>query len=192
MLIRRAQLEAIQNGTVTLQFRRWRKPTVKTGGTLRTAIGVLAIDRVDVVSLEALTVRDARAAGYDSLASLRQHVEPGDGDVYRISLHFAGADPRGALRQQSALSVEEHDALRTKLDRLDARSNHGPWTWRTLELIAANPGLYSGDLADQLKFERLWLKAQIRKLKELGLTESLDVGYRVSPRGEALRRRLRT
>jgi len=30
----------------------------------------------------------------------------------------------------------------------------------------------------------------VRKLKELGLTESLEVGYRLSPRGRALLERL--
>jgi hypothetical protein len=34
--------------------------------------------------------------------------------------------------------------------------------------------------------ERLPFKANVRKLKALGLTESLDIGYRLSPRGEAL------
>lgn len=33
--------------------------------------------------------------------------------------------------------------------------------------------------------EKLAFKADVRKLKELGLTESLDVGYRLSARGEA-------
>jgi hypothetical protein len=33
--------------------------------------------------------------------------------------------------------------------------------------------------------ERLAFKTDVRKLKALGLTESLPVGYRLSPRGEA-------
>jgi hypothetical protein len=33
-------------------------------------------------------------------------------------------------------------------------------------------------------------EADVRKLKELGLTESLEVGYRLSPRGRALLARL--
>ena len=33
-------------------------------------------------------------------------------------------------------------------------------------------------------------KTDVRKLKELGLTESLEVGYRLSPRGEAVLRAL--
>ena len=34
--------------------------------------------------------------------------------------------------------------------------------------------------------ERHPFKTDVRKLKELGLTESLEVGYRLSPRGRAL------
>jgi hypothetical protein len=34
--------------------------------------------------------------------------------------------------------------------------------------------------------EKLPFKRDVRKLKELGLTESLLVGYRLSPRGRAL------
>lgn len=187
MLIRRSQLDAIREGRVTLQFRRWKRPTVKAGGTLTTAVGVLSIHAVDVVALETISRHDATAAGYDSLDELRGHLGARDeGQVYRVSLAFAGADPRIALRAQADLTDDERTTLQVKLARLDASSRHGPWVRQTLELIRANPGVYSGDLADQLGFERLWLKAQIRKLKALGLTESLEVGYRLSPRGEAL------
>ena len=44
MLIRRAHLERIVCGDIDLAFRRWRRPTVKAGGTLTTGAGVLAID----------------------------------------------------------------------------------------------------------------------------------------------------
>jgi hypothetical protein len=43
----------------------------------------------------------------------------------------------------------------------------------------------AGDLADDLGRERLDVKLDVRKLKALGLTISLGVGYRLSPRGEA-------
>ena len=48
MLFRQHVLAEIASGDVTLAFRRWTKPTVKAGGTLRTAVGVLAIDAVDL------------------------------------------------------------------------------------------------------------------------------------------------
>jgi hypothetical protein len=40
-------------------------------------------------------------------------------------------------------------------------------------------------LAERFGRERLPFKADVRKLKALGLTESLEVGYRLSPRGRA-------
>ena len=58
-----------------------------------------------------------------------------------------------------------------------------------LELIAAHPGVRAPDLAARLGRETLAFKIDVRKLKALGLTESLEVGYRLSPRGQALRTR---
>jgi hypothetical protein len=43
----------------------------------------------------------------------------------------------------------------------------------------------AGDLAVELGREREPFKIDVRKLKNLGLTTSLEVGYRLSPRGEA-------
>jgi len=60
-----------------------------------------------------------------------------------------------------------------------------------LELIAQRPATRAPDLAASLGRETAPFKTDVRKLKELGLTESLDVGYRLSPRGEAYLRRTR-
>jgi hypothetical protein len=186
MLIRRPVLDAIHDGRVTLQFRRWRRPTVKAGGRLTTAVGLLAIHDVSVVAMDDITAREARSAGYASLDELRAHLSSSsEGEVYRVSLGHAGADPRIALRAQASLGAVDRAILQGKLDKLDANSRHGPWVRAVLSLIREHPGMFSGDLADRLGFERFWLKAQIRKLKALGLTESLEVGYRLSLRGEA-------
>ena len=71
MLIRHAVLEQIRTGDVTLQFRRWRRPTVKATGTLLTKVGQLAIEAVDLVDGAQITRADARRAGYADLAGLR-------------------------------------------------------------------------------------------------------------------------
>ena len=73
--------------------------------------------------------------------------------------------------------------LAARLGRLDARR---PWTAATLALIAAHPGRRAPELAALLGRETLAFKQDVRKLGALGLTESLEVGYRLSPRGEAL------
>lgn len=187
MLIRSTYLQGIAAGTISLAFRRWRSPTVKAGGTLRTAVGVLAIEAVDVVREEDITHADAGAAGYLSrqelLGELRARTE---GELYRIRLRLSGSDPRERLRQQSTLTDAELDQIRKKLEQLDSRSQYGLWTLATLRAVAASPSLRAADLAEQLGFEKEWLKPNIRKLKELGLTESLETGYRLSPRGQAV------
>ena len=90
-----------------------------------------------------------------------------------------------ALRSRAKLNAEERAELTKRLDRLDRASRTGPWTATVLDLIAGNPGTRAPDLAAGLGRETLPFKRDVRKLKELGLTESLPVGYRLSPRGEA-------
>jgi nucleotide-binding universal stress UspA family protein len=185
MLLRMATLDAIAAGEVTTAYRRWTRPTVKEGGTLVTAIGVLSIDALDVVDPATITEADARRAGHasreDVLAMLAQKSA---GDVYRVTFHVAGEDPRIALRERDDLSAEDVALLTRRLGRLDARPS-GPWTERVLRLIGEREAVRAGDLADELGMERLAFKADVRKLKALGLTESLGTGYRLSPRGQA-------
>ena len=50
---------------------------------------------------------------------------------------------------------------------------------------AKRPATRAPELAAELGRETAPFKADVRKLKELGLTESLDRGYRLSPRGQA-------
>jgi hypothetical protein len=184
MLFTQDDLRRVASGEITVAFRRWRRPTVKAGGTLRTRVGVLAIESVDAIESGQVTDADARRAGRPDrtalLASLR-----GDGRLYRIGFHLGGPDPRIALRERADLSPAERAELDARLARLDAASRHGPWTAELLRLIADRPGTRAADLAAELGREKLPFKADVRKLKELGLTESLEVGYRLSPRGRA-------
>jgi len=177
-------LDAIGRGDVTVAFRRWKRPTVRQGGTLTTRVGVLSIDALDAIEPDEITTADARAAGHASPADVLAAIGDRTGQLYRVRFHIAGPDPRLALRAQAALGDVDIAALTTRLGRLDARAT-GPWTRRVLELIAERPGVRAGDLADSLRMERLAFKADVRKLKALGLTESLEVGYRLSPRGQA-------
>jgi hypothetical protein len=186
VLLRRPVLDRIAAGDVDLAFRRWRRPTVKAGGRLRTAIGELAIDAVDTVDPARITAAEARRAGYDSPTVLRTDLDRrSDGDVYRVRLHLAGPDARIALRARDHLDADERAELDRRLQRLDRASRNGPWTRTVLELIAARPAVRAPDLAASLGRETAPFKTDVRKLKELGLTESLAVGYRVSPRGRA-------
>ena len=188
MLLKRPFLDGIVDGSISLVFRRWRKPTVKAGGTLKTAAGVLAIDEVEAISLAKITAANARRAGYSSLDELKVELSKrNEGDVYRIKVRHAGADPRIALRSKSRMGSGEFDALLVRLQRLDGTT---PWVRRILDLIARHPGRRAAELAAELRQETAPFKLNVRKLKALGLTESLEVGYRLSPRGRAVLARL--
>ncbi|UUO07600.1 hypothetical protein M4951_04660 [Blastopirellula sp. J2-11] len=187
MLFKQHILERIAAGKVTLAFRRWKRPTVKVGGTLTTAIGVLAIEEVKLIQPQQINHRQAAQAGFDSLADLRANLmTQRDAPLYRIRFRLAGEDPRIALRRDDDLSVEDLALLLKKLGRYDAASKQGPWTERVLTMIDRQPKTKAGELADLLRLDKEWLKVNIRKLKQLGLTESLTPGYRISPRGAAL------
>ena len=170
MLFRPADLQRIAAGEITLAFRRWERPRVKPGSTQRTPIGVIAFDAVEVV--EAISAEEARAAGFETPEQVEAAMPP-RGPIHRVSLHLQGPDPRVALRE-----APPDDALYARLDRM------GPWTYEYLQLIADQPAVRAGDLAESVGRERLDFKRDIRKLKELGLTESLNPGYRLSPRGQ--------
>jgi hypothetical protein len=185
VLFRQGFWAGLADGSVTLAFRRWKRPTVKTGGRLTTPAGVLAIEEVKVIEEGAITEADARRSGFVDRAALLDELAGRQGELYRIAFHRSGDDPRVALREQAALTEDDSAELARRLARLDRASTHGPWTEAVLRLIAERPAVRAGDLAESLGRERLAFKADVRKLKALGLTESLDVGYRLSPRGEA-------
>ena len=187
MLFRQKVLDGIRDGRITLAFRRWRRPTVRTGGTLMLPVGQLQIVEVRQVAEDDFTDEDAQRAGYATRQALREELAGRtEGLLYRIELGALGPDPRIARRARDSLSAEDRGALTMKLAKLDASAPHGPWTRRYLELIRDNPAVRAGDICKVVHMERLPFKANVRKLKALGLTESLEVGYRLSPRGEAL------
>jgi hypothetical protein len=185
MLIKHQVLERIADGTVTLAFRRWKRPTVKTGGQLRTAVGILAIDAVTVINVNEITEKEAQKAGYSSCSELLQTLaKNGEGEVYRISFHFAGQDPREVMREQINLTDDELAEVHRKLTQLDLKSQDGSWTMTVLRLIKQHPGLRAIELAASADLDPQVLKVKVRKLKEIGLTESIARGgYRLSPRG---------
>lgn len=182
VLIRRPVLGAIAAGTVTCAFRRWSSPRVRPGTMLRTAVGVLEVVSVEPVAASRLTAADARSAGFATLAALRAENARREGTLYRVTLRPAGPDPRIALRESADLSPDDRAALTARLARMDRVA---PWTAAVLALIAEHPGVRAPDLAARLGRETAPFKRDVRKLKELGLTESLEVGYRLSPRGRA-------
>ena len=166
---------------------------MRAGGTLLTPVGQLQIEGVTAVALAGISDRDARRAGYESrdvlVAELnsRQH-----GTVYRIELGPLGPDPRKALRASPAHTEADRAQLLAQLQRIDARADGSPWTRRVLEILSAHPGVRAGDLCHLAGQEKDQFKVNVRKLKQLGLTESLETGYRLSKRGASILETLRT
>lgn len=168
----------LRDGSLRVAYRRWTRPSVRPGGTLQSPGGLLAIDSVEVIEPEAIDEAAARSAGYRDRKELFGYLR-GPGELYRIRFHRIGDDPRIALRQQSELTDEEWDAVAGMLTR-------NPWAVEYLRLIGQMPAVVSTELAERAGIERLAFKQRVRRLKALGLTESLEIGYRLSPRGEAV------
>lgn len=191
MLFKSRVLDGIKAGRITLAFRRWTKPTVRAGGTLRAPVGVLAIEGVEAIGPDDISGEDARRAGFDTREALLADLRKGhDGTLYQIRFHVAGPDPREALRQNDRLDADDLAGQLDRLAALDRNSRSGPWTAEALRLIGERDGRTAGEIAERLGIEKPAVKRKIRQLKELGLTESLPSGYRLSDRGRVVRKAL--
>ena len=176
------------DGSIRLTFRRWDKPHVKVGGRYRChPIGVLEVDAVSRVRLADITADDAALAGFGSRDELLAFVRTGprgedvadDTELFRIELHHGGDGDRVAIALD-APTAEEVTALVARLARLDGKK---PWVRETMQLIQKHPRTAASKLAAKLGRETLPFKVDVRKLKKLGLTQSFEVGYELSPRG---------
>lgn len=174
----------LRDGSLTVAYRRWTRPSVRAGGTLQSPGGLLAIDSVETVGPDQIDEAGARAAGYRDRRELFGYLR-GQGELYRIRFHRIGDDPRIALRQRAGFTDTEWEAMAGMLRR-------NPWAAEYLRLIAEMPAVVSTELAGRAGIERLAFKQRVRRLKALGLTESLEIGYRLSPRGQAVLARIGT
>jgi hypothetical protein len=172
----------IADGSITVTFRAWKRAQARIGGRYRVAGMLIEATGVRQVAVDEITADDARRAGATDKESLLRRLGTAD-PVWRIDFAFLGADDRIARRNET--SADDLSEVIGRLARLD---RNGAWTRATLQLIERYPGIVSTTLARRVDRERAAFKADVRKLKELGLTESLDIGYRLSPRGEAVLR----
>ena len=119
---------------------------------------------MSVVRSADLTEEDARLAGFVSREELVGDLGArADEDVLRVDFHFAGEDPRRALREDAELSPEARAELERRLDRLDRASGHGAWTRAALRLIGERPGTRAAELAASVGRETQPFKLDIRK-----------------------------
>lgn len=184
MLFKEIHLQGIKSGAITLAFRKWQKVSVKSGSLLHTSVGLLEIGRIATVNENDITDKDAVKAGFtDKSQLLRSFTRNSTGTIFKISFRYHGADPRIELREQTALSEQQFEDLKVKLDRLDRGSKQGYWTEKILLTIKDNPNLHALGIAKLTGFEKEWLKLNIRKLKNSGLTISNNIGYELSPLG---------
>ena len=182
--------EGLVQGDVTVTFRRWDKPHVKAGGRYRChPIGVLEVDRVERLLARDVSEADARRSGFGSRDELLEYLGLfGDGavrpdtELYRVELHYGGDGDRVAGALDDRIGPADVAAIKARLASLDAKA---PWTAKTLALIRRRPRVAASRLAKALGRETAPFKADVVKLKRLGLTQSFEVGYEVSPRGLA-------
>ena len=190
MLLNRDTAECIANGDITLVLRRWDAPRVKAGGTQRTMVGTIRID--DIAEHPAsyrVTAAQARAAGYPDAKSAQKELDRRPAKhTYVMTVSYLAPDERPDLAADDRLSASDVDAIAARLARWDAAAE-SPWTRPYLEMIGANEAVRAPDLAARVGLDVPRFKRRVRQLKGLGLTISLDVGYRLSPRGKAFLKR---
>jgi hypothetical protein len=188
LLFKKAFHEGLVKGTITLTFRRWEKPHVRAGGRYRChPIGVLEVEDIRSVTVRTIGADDAKRAGFPSLEALLAYLgELGPVDdstaVYRVELHHGGDGDRVALALEDTLTAEDVRDITAKLAKMDGKE---PWTKKTLSLIEKHPRVAASKLAPRLGRETPDFKANVVKLKKLGLTQSFEIGYEIAPRGRA-------
>jgi hypothetical protein len=185
VLLNRATAEGIADGTITLVLRRWDAPRAKTGGTQRTPVGTIRVDAVtERPGGYRVSSAQAIAAGYPSARAAQAELDRRPaGHTYLIAVSFMAPDERPALAADDVLTDADVAAITARLDRWDAVAT--PWTREYLTMIGDNEAVRAPDLAARVGLDVPRFKRRVRQLKGLGLTISLDVGYRLSPRGRA-------
>lgn len=180
----------IADGSITVAFRHWKRPTVVAGRPYRTGGGRIEVMAVDAIEWSEITDGDVAASGHGSRIELTDYLQTtagaADRRLYRVRFRLLDEpDPRELLADDDSLSDDDVAAIEARLDRYDVASSHEPWTRQTLDLIARHPGRRAPDLAEMVGREIQPFKLDVRKLKNLGLTRSLRIGYELSPRGRA-------
>ena len=145
------------------------------------------VGSVDEVVVSAIDDEEARRSGFASAAELRtflmkyspEELTP-KSTLFRVSFHYVKISDEVP---QADLSLAE---IQRKLEKMDRLSQHGSWTRQTLEIIALNPHTAASKLAPLLGRETQPFKADVRKLKKLGLTVSFEVGYELTSLGQGI------
>ncbi len=182
-LFRAADIERVSAGELTVTWRLWKRAHVKVGRAYPAGHGAVVIEDVRRVRVADVTDADAEQAGLTDAQSLidlvgtRKRTRVSRETVlHRVQFHYV---PQPPARPELLLPE-----VARRLARLDAASPRGPWTLAVLGLIEANRGVVARLLAAEMGLHTGSFKALVRKLKGLGLTESLSIGYELSELGQ--------
>ena len=126
-------------------------------------------------------VRDARRTRRISRASSARLDDATP--VYRVELHHGGDGDRVEIALERSAHARRHRRDPREARRASIATNRG--RQKTLAIIGKHPQIAASQLAKKLGRETLPFKVDVRKLKKLGLTQSFEVGYEISPRGRA-------
>lgn len=181
---RNDDLPDVASGRITITWRLWKYAHVKAGKVYALGAGAIEVEDVRPVRVADVTGANAREVGQPDAAALVDlaaahtgaRVTP-DTLLYRVQFRYRNQPPEKPL-----LAIEE---IAKRLARLDAASPVGPWTLPVLRLIEDNPGVVSRRLAAEMALPTPYFKTNVRKLKALGLTISLEIGYELSELGQA-------
>ena len=204
----------IREGRITQSFRAWKRPQAKTGGRYRVhPIGMIQVDTIEHCRRAAISSADARREVFESTDALFDYLDQKTdqksdlksdqksdqkserrsdaSQLYRVVFRYAGSG-EDERPDTSLVDATDLGALRARLMRMDRLSSRGTWTRQTLDLIEALPATRAADLASRIRLETQVFKTNVRKLKKLGLTLSLETGYELSARGRQLLRNYAT
>lgn len=178
----------IAAGEVTCSVRIWQSPRVKVGGRYRVGSGAIEVTSLRELRIEDITPALARRSGFVGVVDLLKVAKHGAGErVFVVEFRWLGEQPRPRPSLAEPAADEVLDRIE-RLQKMDARAE-APWVFAVLRWIARHPGTRAGDLALELGCDKPTIKRDVRKLKALGLTVSLETGYEISPLGAAVLRR---
>ena len=174
--------QAIANGTVTTSFRNWKSPQAKAGGQYNIApYGAIEVSSVSLTTLNEVQDADITCSGFAQREALVSFLKVAQSDpIYKVDFHFLGS---AAVNKPNTQHLEEA-RVNDVIHRLEKMDKSTAWTMQALTLIKTYPATRAGDLAPQCNMDMPTFKRNVRKLKALGLTESLETGYQLSPRGD--------
>lgn len=186
LMFRREDRERVARGEITVTFRLWKSAHVKSGKTYESGFGRIEVEDVRVIPAAMISEDDVGPSGCDDVAAIRElagehtkvRVAP-DTLLYRVQFRFLG---QGAMPVGPPAAIDM-DRVAERLERMDRTSTRGPWALAALRIIERKPRVAARLLAAELGYETLDFKANVRKLKALGLTISHEVGYELSDGG---------